>query len=56
MSHLTKEDAQYGHMTGQVRGGGGRPEFQKGPAKFLSWSTDLAKLNPKYHMNYSNYL
>ena len=37
-----------GHVTGSFTGGGIHNS--------LSRSKDLAKLNPKCHMNYSNYL
>ena len=42
-----------GHVTGLVVGGTGLPN-SKGSVKreSLSWRYDLAKLNPKCHMNY----
>ena len=45
-----------GHVTGSFTGGNRR--LQRGGSKHnsLSRSIDLAKLNPKCHTNYSNYL
>ena len=43
----------YGHMTGQVWREQLQTSKRGGKHNILFWSTDLAKLNPKYHMNYS---
>ena len=42
-------------MTGQVQNKG-RSELETGRATISSRRSDLAKLNQKGHMNYSNYL
>ena len=39
------------HLSGLVFDGAGLPN-QRGTTRFSSWSYDLAKLNPKCHMNY----
>ena len=45
-----------GDVTGQVWKSGSS-KFEMGQATIIpSRSSDLAKLNPKCHMNYSNYL
>ena len=45
-----------GHVTGQVWKGG-RFQTSNGGGKhnFLSWNSDLAKLNPKCNINYLNF-
>ena len=54
-----EERARSGHVTGQrsLRGRGSRERTSKGTDKHNAFSDcHLAKLNPKCHMNYLDYL
>ena len=51
--------ARNGHVTGQrsLRGRGSRKGLQRAPTNTMLFSDyHLAKLNPKCHMNYLDYL